>query len=54
MHGCGINLPKIVTSNGSPAEGVVAHPLIERYSEALKSRLSFKVISNRFLLKTGE
>lgn len=40
--------------NGSPAEGVVVRPLIERYSEALKSRLSFKVISNRFLLKTGE
>lgn len=40
--------------NGGPAEGVVVRPLIERYSEALKGRLSFKVISNRFLLKTGE
>lgn len=40
--------------NGGPAEGIVVRPLTERYSEALNSRLSFKVISNRFLLKTGE
>lgn len=40
--------------NGGPAEGIVVRPITERYSEALKGRLSFKVISNRFLLKTGE
>jgi RNA ligase (TIGR02306 family) len=40
--------------NGGPAEGIVVRPLIERHSPALDSRLSFKVISNRFLLKTGE
>ena len=41
-------------ANGGPAEGIVVRPLIERHSEALNGRLSFKVISNRFLLKTGE
>ena len=40
--------------NGSPAEGVVVRPLTEQFSPTLNSRLSFKVISNRFLLKTGE
>jgi RNA ligase (TIGR02306 family) len=40
--------------NGSPAEGIVVRPVTERRSVALDSRLSFKVISNRFLLKTGE
>lgn len=32
-------------------EGIVVRPLEERYSPRLKGRLSFKVISNRFLLK---
>jgi RNA ligase (TIGR02306 family) len=40
--------------NGKPAEGVVIRPMTERYSPALDGRLSFKVISNRFLLTTGE
>lgn len=40
-------------ANGAQAEGVVVRPMIERYSEALGGRLSFKVISNAFLLKTG-
>ncbi len=40
--------------NGTPAEGIVIRPTVERYSPALNSRLSFKVISNTFLLKYGE
>lgn len=40
--------------NGAQAEGIVVRPLIERYSPALDGRLSFKVISNAFLLKNGE
>lgn len=36
--------------NGAQAEGVVVRPLTERYSPALDGRLSFKVISNAFLL----
>lgn len=40
--------------NGKPAEGAVIRPMTERYSPALDGRLSFKVISNRFLLATGE
>lgn len=41
-------------ANGAQAEGIVVRPMVERYSEALRGRLSFKVISNAFLLKTGE
>lgn len=40
--------------NGQPAEGIVVRGMTERYSPALDGRLSFKVISNSFLLKTGE
>lgn len=32
-------------------EGIVVRPLVETYSPRLKGRLSFKVISNEFLLK---
>jgi RNA ligase (TIGR02306 family) len=35
-------------------EGIVIRPLAETHSEALQGRLSFKAISNRFLLKGGE
>jgi RNA ligase (TIGR02306 family) len=35
-------------------EGVVIRPQEERYSQVLNGRLSFKAISNRFLLKEGE
>ncbi len=35
-------------------EGIVIRPLIETYSPKLRGRLSVKVISNKFLLKTGE
>lgn len=44
----------ITYPNGAQAEGVVVRPLVERYSPTLDSRLSFKVISNKFLLKNGE
>lgn len=37
--------------NTSPAEGIVVRTMNECYSEVLKDRMSFKVISNRFLLK---
>jgi hypothetical protein len=35
-------------------EGVVIRPRVERNSLLLAGRLSFKAISNRFLLKEGE
>jgi RNA ligase (TIGR02306 family) len=35
-------------------EGIVIRPLTEQHSPALGSRLSFKAISNRFLLKDGD
>ena len=35
-------------------EGVVVRPLVGRRSETLGGRLSFKVISNEFLLKDEE
>lgn len=37
--------------NGTPAEGIVIRPVIEARSEVLDSRMAFKVISPRFLLK---
>lgn len=40
--------------NGTPAEGIVVRAKDGRYSPTLNSRLSFKVISNEFLLKYGE
>lgn len=40
--------------NGSPAEGLVWRPVVESYSNTLKGRMSFKTISNKFLLKYGE
>jgi hypothetical protein len=35
-------------------EGIVVRPLTDARSKVLGGRLSFKVISNRFLLKGGE
>ena len=35
-------------------EGIVIRPVKERYSAALNGRLSFKAVSNRFLLAGGE
>lgn len=40
--------------NGTPAEGVVWRAVNETYSEVLKGRLSFKTISNRYLLAYKE
>lgn len=40
--------------NKEPAEGIVIRPLNERHSEVLRSRLSIKAISNKFLEKYGE
>jgi len=39
---------------GNAREGIVIRPREERYSPTLAGRLSFKAISNRFLLKEGE
>lgn len=39
---------------GLPAEGIVIRPVREKRSEVLGGRLSFKVISNVFLLKYGK
>jgi hypothetical protein len=35
-------------------EGIVIRPLEENYSNILAGRMSFKAISNRFLLKEGD
>jgi hypothetical protein len=35
----------------NPREGIVVRPLVERRSEVLDGRLSFKVINNDYLLK---
>ena len=35
----------------NPREGIVVRPMEEQYSDTLKGRLSFKVLSNTFLLK---
>lgn len=40
--------------NGTPAEGIVWRPTVETYSDALKGRMSFKTISNRYLEKYKE
>jgi RNA ligase (TIGR02306 family) len=40
--------------NGLPAEGIVWRPLVETYSDVLKGRSSFKVISNRYIEKYKE
>jgi RNA ligase (TIGR02306 family) len=40
--------------NNTPAEGIVWRSACETYSDVLKSRLSFKTISNRFLEKYKE
>ncbi len=40
--------------DGSPAEGVVIRPVVETYSHYMKGRVSFKVVSNKFLLHHNE
>jgi RNA ligase (TIGR02306 family) len=35
--------------NGLPREGIVFRPLVEKYSDYMKGRVSFKVVSNKFL-----
>ena len=40
--------------NGFPVEGIVCKPQKERFSEALRGRLQFKVISETHMLKKGE
>lgn len=40
--------------NGALAEGIVIRPIHECHSEILGGRASFKVISNKFLQKTGK
>lgn len=40
--------------NGAEREGIVIRPQVECHSYKLNGRLSFKVISNRFLLKGGD
>lgn len=36
-------------ANGTPREGIVFRPLVEMYSDYMKGRVSFKVVSNKFL-----
>jgi RNA ligase (TIGR02306 family) len=36
--------------NGTPAEGIVWRPVVEQYSQVLKGRMSFKTVSNVFLM----
>jgi RNA ligase (TIGR02306 family) len=40
--------------NGALGEGYVIRPVVERYSNVLRSRASFKVINNKYLTKHGE
>jgi hypothetical protein len=40
--------------NGELREGIVIRPMIESYSYALRGRMSFKVVSNKFLEKWKE
>ena len=37
--------------NGQPAEGIVWRPITEQYSKTIDGRMSFKTVSNRFLLQ---
>lgn len=45
---------KLNYDNGSPAEGIVIRPVFESFSSIMAGRMSFKVISNRYLLKHKE
>jgi RNA ligase (TIGR02306 family) len=49
-----LELAKGTYNNGSHQEGIVIRPICETYSQTLRSRLSFKVINNDFLLKNKE
>lgn len=49
-----IEMAKGTYPNGYPREGIVIRPLQGVYSEILKHRLSFKVVSNEYLLKTDD
>jgi RNA ligase (TIGR02306 family) len=54
-----ITVPKLLEmaegkyDSGHEREGIVVRPVKERYSHILKGRMSFKAISNKFLLKIG-
>jgi ATP-dependent RNA circularization protein (DNA/RNA ligase family) len=45
---------KSVLNKDTHREGIVLRPLVEEYSEDLRSRLSFKCINPDFLLKYNE
>lgn len=45
---------KSVLNKDTEREGVVVRPVKETYSSVMRGRFSFKIISNRFLLKQGE
>ena len=49
-----LELAKGKYSSGKPQEGIVIRPVHEFYSDVLKTRASFKVINNDFLLKGGD
>jgi hypothetical protein len=40
--------------NGTLREGIVFRPMVERYSDYMKNRVSFKAVSNAFLEKYKE
>ncbi len=44
----------VYPNTNNEREGIVIRPQEERFSEVLNGRLSFKAISNRFLLKNGD
>ncbi len=48
------NYPNHSDKNDSPAEGIVIRSNPECYSNVLRGRMAFKVISNRYLLKYKE
>ena len=42
---------ELLYPNGTPAEGIVWRPVAEQFSQTLNGRMSFKTVSNVFLLK---
>ncbi len=49
-----LELAKGKYESGYDREGIVIRPIVEQYSEALRGRLSFKVINNDYLLKGND
>jgi hypothetical protein len=43
----------IYPGTGNQREGIVVRPLEPVYSNVLRTRLSFKVLSNEYLVKEG-